>query len=161
MSVSVSVSVSPSFIIRDYNPLSDAQRVFTLASDLFSFSSLFYCETLADFENYKGFVLIDNHSNIDGFILFSKFDSVLYIDFLASKTQKNGHGSALLHHFITYCDSLKLQCYLHIEKVDDVYIKRLSEWYSKFGFVDSQNVLFPLHKSMESSVITMKRTALN
>lgn len=158
-----------SFIIRDYNPKLDAKTVFDLASKIFSFSSLFYCETLADFEKYQGFVIqtqIDGNRSItetrdfpsiDGFILFSKFNSTLYIDFLATNVEKKGYGSALLHHFITYCDIVNLPCYLHIEKVNDVYTKRLSEWYAKFGFIESTNILFPLYESMEPLVKTMIR----
>lgn len=150
------------FVIRDYNPKSDAKTVFNLASKIFDFSSLFYCETLLDFEKYQGFVLetqniIKSSSSIGGFILFSKFHSELYIDFLATNVENKGYGSALLNHFISYCDNLNLPCYLHIEKLNDVYTEKLSSWYAKFGFVDSDNILFPLYESMESLVKTMKR----
>ena len=63
---------------------------------------------------------------------------------IPSEFRGQGHGTTLLNSCLQYADDNKLVLLIEVSSSGDMSNTQLSNWYRKFGFVDSEDILVRL-----------------
>lgn len=106
---------------------SDAEEVLALGSRLFNYSKLFTEETIDDFRQYNGWVIVKNNK-IEAFLVYTIINpDLVYLDFIGSSVR--GLGRDLLQTFL----NVAKKSYLHVES-NCPSTSVLIDWYQRMGF---------------------------
>ena len=115
-----------------YSTPEDVGQIYSLMQDVFKNSPLFLRDSIKDFNEYQGIIVIDNEK-IVGALLFTVVDKFCYIEYIGTTKQYCGIGTMMLNQFLTDIDEKNLTGYLHVEKTEET--DHLIKWYSKYGFI--------------------------